>query len=293
MTKSIDPVEGGAQVRYACRDGVARITIDQPPVNALSLSVRRGLISAFARAAADSDVHAIVLDGAGRCFSAGGDIREFGTPAVVAAPRLTLDVHPAIENMRKPVIAAIHGVALGGGLETAMACHYRIASADAVIAFPEVGLGLIPLSGTQRLPRLLPIERAIEFILTASKRRASEFAGTALFDELTDGPDIDLYVRAHAFALSVIGRNTTHSRVSARPIVGPYPEQALLGATAKLQGDGPGSARRQALAAIAAAVDSADFDAGLQKANVICEILLASSETRDLAKRFLNVARSS
>jgi enoyl-CoA hydratase len=147
-------------VTYRVENGVSVVTIEHPPVNGLGHSVRHGLKTAFDTARIDGRVGAIVLTGAGRGFSAGGDIREFGTLAATAAPALSLDVHPVIEGSEKPVVAAIHGFAIGGGLETALVCHYRIVAADARIGLPELKLGVIPLSGTQRLPRVLGMDNA-------------------------------------------------------------------------------------------------------------------------------------
>lgn len=151
---------------------IAFVTIANPPVNGLSHGIRVGLCEAFERVRADPNIDGVVLHGAGRCFSAGGDIHEFSTPAASADPGLSKDVHPAIERCGKTVAAAIHGYALGGGLETAMACHYRVATPDARLGLPEAKLGVIPLSGTQRLPRLIGVEAAIDMILNARELRA-------------------------------------------------------------------------------------------------------------------------
>ena len=275
-------------VLYECAESVARITLNNAPVNALSLALRQQLFAALDRAARDARVSAVVIDGAGRCFSAGGDIREFGTPAVTAAPRLTLDVQPAIESMQKPVVAAIHGMALGGGLETAMACHFRVAAAETIIALPEVKLGVIPLSGTQRLPRLVPLKKAID-LPSGAQHRASEYTDTALFDRIIEGATdtARLFEEASAIAREAACRGPPYPLVSRRPIVGPEVEAVLAAAAAELDRDAPSNARRQALAAIAVAVESVDFASGLRAANAICEVLLASEETRASAMRFL------
>lgn len=178
--------------------GVAFVTIANPPVNSLSHTVRLGLAEAFERIAGDDAIRGAVLHGDGRCFSAGGDIREFGTPLAAADPGLSKDVHPAIEQSGKTVVAAIHGYALGGGLETAMACHYRIATPNARLGLPEVKLGVVPLSGTQRLPRLIGIEAAIAMILSGCDVVASEAPG-ALIDEAVEAHD--LLAAAADFAL--------------------------------------------------------------------------------------------
>lgn len=140
------------------------ITIASPPVNALSRVVRSGLVEALAAALNDPQVEWILLQSDGRCFSAGADIKEFGkTPQAPLLP----EVIDAIESATKPVVAWLHGVSLGGGLELAMACHYRLAAPEASFGLPEVKLGLIPgAGGTQRLPRLIGLEAASERILS-------------------------------------------------------------------------------------------------------------------------------
>jgi 3-hydroxyacyl-CoA dehydrogenase len=164
---------------------IAFVAIDNPPVNGLNHAVRSGVRNAFDCIRDDDNIDGVVLHGAGRWFSAGGDIREFGTPAANAFPGLSKDVHPAIEACGKTVVAAIHGYALGGGLETALACHYRVATPDAQLGLPEAKLGVIPLSGTQRLPRLIGVEAAIGMIVTARAIRADE-APAALVDAVVE-----------------------------------------------------------------------------------------------------------
>jgi enoyl-CoA hydratase len=140
------------------------ITLFSPPVNALSQAVRSGLLEALAAALDEPRVEWVLLQSGGRCFSAGADIKEFGkTPQAPMLP----EVIQAIESSPKPVVAWLHGVSLGGGLELAMACHYRLAAPDARFGLPEVKLGLIPgAGGTQRLPRLVGLEAALEMILS-------------------------------------------------------------------------------------------------------------------------------
>src|SRR5690606_38769605 len=143
---------------------VLLVTIDNPPVNALSAAVRAGLLAAIQAAATDSQVGAVVLAGRGRNFIAGADIREFGKPAV--SPSLP-EVCDALESSEKPVIAAIAGAALGGGLEVAMAAHFRVAVPGAKLGLPEVALGLLPgAGGTQRLPRLIGAKAALDIMLS-------------------------------------------------------------------------------------------------------------------------------
>ncbi|MBI3107516.1 MAG: enoyl-CoA hydratase/isomerase family protein, partial [Candidatus Rokubacteria bacterium] len=139
-------------VEYQRRGAVGVITVNNPPVNALSVVVRQGIADGLAQAAADAQAKAVVIIGGGRTFIAGADIREFGKP--LQPPDLN-EVIRRIEQSPKPVVAALHGTALGGGLEVALGCHYRCAVAAAQVGFPEVKLGLLPgAGGTQRLPRV-------------------------------------------------------------------------------------------------------------------------------------------
>lgn len=177
------------------RGEIALVTVDNPPVNALGQSVRAGLLAAFQQAEADPQVHAVVLVCAGRTFMAGADIREFGKPP--QTPSLP-EVVEVIENATKPSVAVIHGTALGGGLEVALACHYRIARRDAQVGLPEVKLGLLPgAGGTQRLPRLAGVEKALDMIVSGTPIRAPEALEFNVVDELIDG---DLVEAGLAFA---------------------------------------------------------------------------------------------
>src|SRR5689334_20117191 len=156
-------------VEYTRDGAVAVLTISNPPVNSFSHAVRSAFLEALDRAVMDDDVRAVVLAGAGGLFSGGADIREFGTPASLAAPRLH-DVIAACEASAKPVIAAISGICLGGGFEIALGCHYRVARADARVGLPEVKLGLLPgAGGTQRLPRLVGVETALNMVLSGDQ----------------------------------------------------------------------------------------------------------------------------
>jgi len=169
-------------------DDVLEIVITNPPVNALGAHVRAGLSGEIARAAADARIKAIVIRGAGKLFSGGADITEFGRP--LADPGLP-EVVNAIEMSAKPVVAAIHGAALGGGLEIALACHYRIATQDATFGLPEVKLGLLPgAGGTQRLPRLIGTEHALRMIVSGNPIPAKEAKTLGLVDRLVDAPSL-------------------------------------------------------------------------------------------------------
>ncbi|MCH7937641.1 MAG: enoyl-CoA hydratase/isomerase family protein, partial [Proteobacteria bacterium] len=157
---------------YRKQGGVAVITFQNPPVNALGIDLRKGIAEAIDKAAADGDVTALVLTGGGRCFSGGADIREFGSPAIEPMLR---DVIDRAEASSKPVVAAVHGVAFGGGFELALGCHFRVAARSAQFALPEVKLGLIPgAGGTQRLPRAISKSKAMDMLLTARMMDAAE-----------------------------------------------------------------------------------------------------------------------
>ncbi|HWL46485.1 MAG TPA: enoyl-CoA hydratase-related protein, partial [Sphingomonadaceae bacterium] len=158
------------------------VTADNPPVNALSQGVREGIAKAIEAAATDGDVAAIVLRCAGRTFFAGADITEFTKPPM---PPLLPDLCDLIEASTKPVVAAIHGTALGGGLEVALGCHYRIAVPSAKLGQPEVKLGLLPgAGGTQRLPRVTGVELALEMIVLGNPIGAPRAAEAGLVDRL-------------------------------------------------------------------------------------------------------------
>ena len=176
-----------APVRHTIDGSIAILEIENPPVNALAQPVRAALLSAVQAAEADPGVEGIVIHGAGRCFVAGADLREFEAPP--RAPLLN-DVLLSIEALGKPVIAALHGAALGGGLELALACHYRCATEEASIGFPEIKLGLMPGSGgTQRLPRLVGAPTALEMMLGGESIDAARAVKLGIVDRLIAGGD--------------------------------------------------------------------------------------------------------
>ncbi len=187
-------------VSLAINAGVAVITVDNPPVNALGLAVRQGLAKGISLAGGDPEVKAVILIGAGRTFPAGADIREFGTPP--QAPLLP-DVCQSIEDCPKPVIAALHGTALGGGYEIALAAHYRIADAAARLGLPEVNLGLLPgAGGTQRMPRLTGAAPALDMMLSGTPISAAKALEIGVLDEVCDSGDLP--AAAQAFAVRLI-----------------------------------------------------------------------------------------
>jgi 3-hydroxyacyl-CoA dehydrogenase len=186
------------------------ISIDSPPVNALSRLVRSGLLDCLSQAIADNNVTAIVLICAGRTFIAGADISEFGKPP--QAPFLP-DVLEALDACPKPIIAAIHGTALGGGLEAALACRYRIALNSSRVGLPEVHLGLIPgAGGTQRLPRIAGLENALDMITSGRHVVAEDAVNMGVIDELADGDD--LLTAALGFAHRILASEDERPRIS-------------------------------------------------------------------------------
>ena len=193
-----------APVRLERQGDVGVITVDHPPVNALGPGVPEGIVACVRRAGEDPAIRAIVLLGAGRSFIAGADIRAFGT----ARQRLPIGgrAYDALDGSGKPVVAAIHGYALGGGLEIAMACHYRIAVASAKVGLPEVLIGILPGGGgTQRLPRLAGVKAALDMILSGRHVPAPEAATLGVLDRVLPA-DADLRAEAVAFARSVAGQ---------------------------------------------------------------------------------------
>jgi 3-hydroxyacyl-CoA dehydrogenase len=195
-------------VHLELRDNIALISIDSPPVNALSHAVRDGLMRFIEQADADAEVNAIVIICDGRTFIAGADIREFDMPP--QAPHLP-DIVDRIDACETPVVAAIHGTALGGGLEVAMGCHYRIALASAKLGLPEVLLGLLPgASGTQRLPRLVGAEMALNMMLSGKPIGAKAALDAGLIDEVVTTDD--LAGAALEFAATAIDKGPRHVR---------------------------------------------------------------------------------
>jgi 3-hydroxyacyl-CoA dehydrogenase len=178
--------------QYQVHGDIAVITLSNPPVNGLGIATRLGIADGLSRANADTAVKAIVLTGAGKAFSGGADIKEFGSPKALQEPNL-LSVILALEHSAKPVVAAIHSVCMGGGLELALGCHYRIAAPGCNVALPEVKLGLIPgAGGTQRLPRVLGVEVALNMIVSGEPVKSDMLAmipGQKLFDKMASSAE--------------------------------------------------------------------------------------------------------
>jgi 3-hydroxyacyl-CoA dehydrogenase len=190
----------GELVRFAKDGDIGIITVDNPPVNALSPGVPQGIVDALDKGNADASVKAMVLIGAGRSFIAGADIRQFGKGP--AAPPPTRRHYDVMDQSAKPVVAAIHGYALGGGLETALACHYRVAVPSAKVGLPEVLIGILPgAGGTQRLPRLIGPKAALEMITSGRHVPAEEAHKLGIVDEIA--PEGQLKEAAVAFARKI------------------------------------------------------------------------------------------
>ena len=214
---------------YKVHGDIAVITLNNPPVNGLGLATRQGIVAGLEQANADAAVKAIVLTGAGKAFSGGADIKEFGSPKALQEPNL-LSVIGAVEKSAKPVVAAVHSVAMGGGLELALGAHYRIAAPGTQVALPEVKLGLIPgAGGTQRLPRVLGVETALNMIVSGEPVKSELLAslpGQKLFDKLAASAE-SLADEAFALAREVAAKHAADG--SAFPLVRNLPCKHPLG----------------------------------------------------------------
>lgn len=266
-------------VSFAVHDGVAVVTVDHPPVNAISHAVRVGLLAAAERITRAPGLVGAVVAAAGRTFMAGSDIREFDAPP--QPPRLA-EVVAALEALPLPVVAAIHGTALGGGFEVALGCHARIARADARVGLPEINLGLIPgAGGTQRLPRLIGAERALDWITTGRHVTAPEALAAGAVDAVV-ADDVLAAAVAKARALAQSGAWWRTS--SDRPVPAP-PAGFFQSRRAALERRGHDiEAALAALAAVAAAATQ-PFAAGLELEAGHSARLKASTQSR--AKRHL------
>lgn len=273
-------------VRYARRDEIAVVTIDNPPVNALSPGVPEGLQAAIEHAAADDAVKAIVLIGAGSTFIAGADIREFGKIVSGERPRLNL-LHflRSIEDSAKPVVAAIHGQALGGGLETAMCAHYRVIAPTAQVGQPEVKLGLIPgAGGTQRLPRLGGVIKALEMCAAGDPIKASDAVSAGIADRVIDG---DLLEGAIAFAREISGKPIRKTRDRDEKLHGALP---MIFDVAREQARKRGRGMRAPLAAIDAveAATQLSFEDGCKREAELFNECLFSNQSKALIHVFFS-----
>ncbi|CAM5787058.1 3-hydroxyacyl-CoA dehydrogenase NAD-binding domain-containing protein [Ottowia pentelensis] len=268
---------------YSVQGGTAVITLNNPPVNAMGHAVRQELAAQLEAAWADAQVQAIVITGAGKLFCGGADVKAFNTPASRAEPS-SRTIVKQIEASTKPVIAAIHGNALGLGLEFAMGCHYRIAQRDAKLGLPEVKLGLLPGGGgTQRLPRLAGVEAALRMIVEGNPVGADEALAIGLVDEVAAG---ELLPAALDFAARVSGRSE-HPVASRRQAAAPAEAGWFETQREKLAKAKRGlPAPLECLACIEAAV-SMPFDEGMQFERQRFDVLVNGTESKALRHLFL------
>jgi 3-hydroxyacyl-CoA dehydrogenase len=270
---------------YTVQGSVAVVTLNNPPVNGLGLATRTAAVEAIQRAEQDAAVKAVVLTGAGKAFSGGADIREFKSPKALTEPTL----HPLIrvvENCSKPVVAAIHTVCMGGGLELALGCNYRVALPGAQIALPEVKLGLLPgAGGTQRMPRVVGLEMALNMVVSGTPVPSEKLAGTALFDQVFPA-GTDLLAAAIDFADKVADVRPL-PKVRERQVDYPNPEAFLQASRESVKAmSGPFPAPRECVETIAASV-SMPFEEGLKFERERFLHLMQTPESKALRHAFM------
>ncbi|HZF82471.1 MAG TPA: 3-hydroxyacyl-CoA dehydrogenase NAD-binding domain-containing protein [Burkholderiaceae bacterium] len=274
---------------YKVHGDVAVITMTNPPVNGLGYSTRVGITDGLAKALADDAVKAIVLTGAGKAFSGGADIKEFGTPKALQDPNL-LSVILALEASTKPIVAAIHSVCMGGGLELALGCHYRVVAPGTNVALPEVKLGLIPgAGGTQRLPRVLGVEAALNMIVSGQAVKSELLAsapGQKLFDKLAASPE-SVFDEAVEFAKSVAAKGGELPLVRNLPCKHPQGDAYFQFAKNMVGGMSKNfPAPLKCVEAVQAATQL-KFDAGMAKEREIFIALMMTPESSALRHLFM------
>jgi 3-hydroxyacyl-CoA dehydrogenase len=264
---------------------IAIITIDNPPVNGLGLASRMAIAAHVKNAEENGEVKAIILTGVGGAFSGGADIKEFGTEKTMAEPSLPSLIHQ-LENTRKPIIAAINGVCMGGGLELAMGCHYRVVVATAAIALPEVKLGILPgAGGTQRLPRLVDMATALKMITTGITLKAAQLSETALFDKICNASQ-NVLECAQELA-EVIASLRPIPKVCDRAVFAPFESDLLASTRLAL------SKKSTHFPAPFACVDAVEaslklsFEQGLQVEREIFTRLIQTAESKALRHVFM------
>jgi 3-hydroxyacyl-CoA dehydrogenase len=268
---------------YGVHGEVAVITMNNPPVNGLGHPLRKGILEGLDRALADASVKAIVLIGGGNAFSGGADIREFNTPAASAEPHLR-QVIAKIENVSKPVVAAVHKVAMGGGLELALGCHYRVAAPGAQIALPEVKLGILPgAGGTQRLPRAIDAKAALD-MMVAGNPVLSEKMPPGLFDDIVQG---DLLQGALAFARKVVAEKRPLRKLRDEKVKLEGDAAAFLAeAGRKVAKESRGFPAPPKIVACLEAATRLPFDQGLEFERARFEELVVTNESKALRHAF-------
>jgi 3-hydroxyacyl-CoA dehydrogenase len=269
--------------RYEVRGKVALITLDNPPVNGMSHPVRSAMLEGLDRALTDPKVEAIVLAGAGKQFSGGADIREFNTPKMLAEPSLRTLI-AAFEASPKPVIAALHTTAMGGGLELPLGCHFRVAAPKTQIGLPEVKIGLLPgAGGTQRLPRAVGLELALNMIVSGNPVPSEELAKAGLLDEIITG---DLSEGAVAFANKVVAEKRPLVKLRERKVKHDNPEAFIAFAKNSVKAVVKNlPAPLKCIEAVAASIDK-PFDEGIRIERELFVELMMGPESRALRHAF-------
>ena len=274
-------------VQLTKTDGIAVVTIDNPPVNALSSAVSTGIAAAVAQIEKDDSIKAVVFIGAGRTFVAGADIKEFGelTSGKVICRESLKPLLMRIEDLGKPVVMAIHGTAFGGGLEIAMAGHYRVALPTAQVGQPEVKLGIIPgAAGTQRLPRLAGVAKAVEMCAEGAPVKAEDALKSGILDRLVEG---DLLTAAIAFANQMTGKPSPKTRERNEKLGTPEQSAAVFAAARETA-----HKKQRGLLAPLAAIDAIEaatalpFDQGCQKEEDLFTKCLFSDQSKALIHAF-------
>jgi 3-hydroxyacyl-CoA dehydrogenase len=273
--------------RIERRGATAVVTMDNPPINCLDRTLRADLLAALEEVEHDDAVAAVVLTGSERAFSAGADLAEFDRGEALLEPSLHLAIAGALDAMRTPVIAAIDGVALGGGLELALACHYRVAAPDATLGLPEITLGFIPgAGGTQRLPRAIGFEPALNMILNGRPVRGTAARDLALVDDVADG---DLIEAALGFAERLEGSGPRRLR---DVDVDAPDREGLIAFARRGAGRNPTAPPGTTYALDALAATSLPFDEGLATELRLFQTLSGSTAARAFRYRFLAERRA-
>nr|XP_020450482.1 peroxisomal bifunctional enzyme [Monopterus albus] len=263
---------------------VGLITLQNPPVNALCAAVRQGIVEMLKKALSDSKVKSVVICGQNGIFCGGADIKEFGMN--MSGPPLVQVIH-AIEDANKPMVAAIEGVALGGGLELALGCHYRIAHSKARLGLPEVILGLLPAAGgTQRLPRLIGVPAALDLITTGRHVIAAEALQLGIVDQVTDHKTVDAAVK---LAQSVAGKPLDARRISTYPCARPSDLDALFeGEMQKVRQRARGAIAPVACVQAVQAAATLPYTQGIEREKELMVTLFTSGQARALQYLFFS-----
>lgn len=275
-------------IQYSVHDGVAVVSINYPPVNALGWPVRDGLLTALQRAETDPEVRAILIAGEGKTFPAGADIAEFDVPRQEPwVPQICTQ----IETSLKPVVAELHGTVLGGGFELALACHYRVALGSTRVGLPEVKLGLIPgAGGTQRTPRMVGAKVALDMILSGRILPIDQSPYRIFADTLVAGQE-DLRAVALEFCQEAIARGPRPTAERREGFADPIETQMELARRAADEADGPENARREAVAAVEAAF-LLPFEAGCAFEEAAFADLVVSDQSKALRHAFFSERRA-